>query len=225
MLGASLFTLGGFAAAWPSSVATVLQDPDTQGRIFAVGAVFFTTAAYLQWLEAINGDVADALGPSAAHAWRWFGWRPHNLGYLASGVQLVGTVMFNFNTLDALIPGLGWQQLDRLVWTPNMIGCACFLVASVFAYLEVGQGKLRPAPRSISWWIAVINLLGSLAFQVSALYSLALPSATTGLNPQLASAYTAIGGLCFFLGAYLMVPELFDEGGDSGNTDNTDATR
>lgn len=70
----------------------------------------FTSAAYLQWLEALNNDVADIIIPTDCRPrrWRFLGWRPHNLGYLAATVQLVGTVLFNIDTADALITGLGW---------------------------------------------------------------------------------------------------------------------
>jgi hypothetical protein len=49
------------------------------------------------------------------------------------------------------------------------------LPASYLAYAKVSQGAVSFAPRSIAWWVAVVNLLGSIAFQVSALYSLAGP--------------------------------------------------
>ena len=93
---------------------------------------------------------------------------------------------------------------------PDMLGCACFLVASYLAYAEVSQGGASLAPRSVSWWVAVVNLLGSVAFQISALYSFASPVPSTD-EAFAASLYTALGGLFFLLGSYLMIPELFDE--------------
>jgi len=180
-----------------------------------VGSIFFTSAAWLQWLEALNGDVADALRGDSPRSWRWWGWRPRNLGYLASAVQLLGTIMFNVNTADAMITGMTWQQADLLVWMPNMVGCVCFLVASYLAYAEVSQGAASLAPRSVSWWIAVLNLLGSVAFQLSALYSFAEPEPAAASASFWAGFYTAAGAVCFLLGSYLMVPELFDEDGPS----------
>ena len=211
MIGSSLFTLGGAAAAWPEAFSPSLRDASVLNWIFVVGAVFFTSAALLQWLEALNGDVSEALSDSAPQRWRWLGWRPHNLGYLASAIQLVGTILFNFNTIDALQGGLSWQLEDLLVWTPNMLGCACFLIASYLAYAEISGGGFSFAPRSVSWWIAVVNLLGSVAFQVSALYSVAGPTPASAEASFWAVFYTAVGGLCFLVGAYLMIPELFDE--------------
>jgi hypothetical protein len=214
-IGSALFTLGGVGATWPQSLPAALHAASTLNRIFVVGAIFFTSAAWLQWLEALNGDVAEAIANGAPRRWRWFGWRPRNLGYLASAVQLVGTVMFNLNTVDATLTGPSWQEEDLLVWAPNMLGCVCFLVASYLAYAEVSEGAASFAPRSVSWWIAVLNLLGSVAFQLSALYSFAGPEPTAAGALFRAGFYTAAGGLCFLVGSYLMIPELFDEEAES----------
>ena len=210
-VGSGLFSLGGIASTWPASVSPWLRDESVLSRIFVVGAIFFTLASWLQWLEAVNGDVAQALGNEEQAAWRWFGWCPRNLGYLASAIQLLGAIMFNLNTIDATFTGLGAKQQELWVWTPNMVGCVCFLVASYLAFAEVSQGRASLALRSLSWWIAVVNLLGSVAFQVSALYSFAFPGPASVNALFWSSFYTALGGLCFLLASYLMVPEVFDE--------------
>jgi hypothetical protein len=210
-IGSLLFTVGGVGATWPKSVPAWLANGSLLNSIFVVGAIFFTSAAWLQWLEALNGDVAEAVEDGSPRRWRWFGLRRHNIGYLASAVQLAGTVMFNFNTVDATLTGLAWAGEDLLVWTPNMLGCACFLVASYLAYAEVSQGAASFEPRSLSWWITVVNLLGSVAFQLSAFNSFAGPWAASASASFWAGFYTAAGGLCFLVGSYLMIPEVFDE--------------
>jgi hypothetical protein len=212
VVGSALFALGGGAASWPGDVP--LAPGDLNG-IFFVGSLFFTSAAWLQLMEAANGDVAEA-GHPGPRRWRWIGWQPRNLGWLASVVQLVGTVLFNFNTADAAITGLDWVDEDLLVWTPDMIGCVCFLVASVLAWMEFSHGTASFAPRSVSWWIVVINLAGSVAFQVSALYSFVGPGAADAHALFLASLGTFAGALCFLLGALLLLPEMFDGEARSG---------
>ena len=209
MVGSGLFTVGGAALAWPRWFPASLQE--RLDGVFIVGALFFTCGAVLQWLEVINGDVDEAFREGGARIWRWSRWRPRNLGYLSSTAQLVGTVMFNFNTIDAALGGLSWFQQDLLVWTPNMLGCACFLVASLLAYAEVAQGTLVVELRCVSWWIAVVNLAGSVAFLISALYSFVPPASASSPSAFMASAFTAAGGACFLVGSYLLIPELFDE--------------
>ena len=72
-IGSSLFLVGALAANWPGVFPALLQDGEVLGTVFFSGSIFFTTAAWLQWLEALNRDVADAFD-GVAHRWRWFGW-------------------------------------------------------------------------------------------------------------------------------------------------------
>lgn len=209
MVGSAHFAAGGWAATWPALAPAVLQSPVVVNWVFFIGSLFFTTAAYLQLLEAANGDVADALSPTRP-AWRWFGWKPHNLGWCASAIQLVGTVFFNFNTADAMLAGLDWEQQDLLIWTPNILGCACFLISSALAWVEISGGAASFAPRSASWWSVVLNLLGSIAFQLSALHAFVRPGTPDPNELWLAGFWTFAGALGFFFGSYLLIPELFD---------------
>ncbi len=211
IVGSAHFLVAALAGNWPEAFPPPLREARVVNWIFFIGSIFFTAAAYLQWLEAINGDVAHAFEPGQPRRFRWFGWQPRNLGYLAAAFQLVGTVLFNVNTADAMLAGLDWEREDILVWTPNMLGSVCFLVSSYIAFAEVSCGAFSFAPRSISWWIAVINLLASVAFQVSALYSVATRSPSAAGDVFATNSWTAAGAAGFLLGAYLMIPEMFDE--------------
>jgi hypothetical protein len=212
MIGSALFAIGGAQGTWPKAPVVRWLDPSLTGWIFFAGSLFFTSAAYLQWLEALNNDVADSALSARAHPrrWRFLGWRAHNLGYLASAVQLVGTILFNVNTADALIAGLTWEDEDVLVWTPDMLGSICFLVASQAALMEVSHHFWSWQPRSLSWWIAAINMLGSVLFMASAVASFVEPGSVTAA-PWLANFGTFAGAVCFLVGAYLLIPELFEE--------------
>ena len=114
------------------------------------------------------------------------------------------------NTADGLIADLSWREQDLLIWTPNMLGSVCFLVASYLAYAEVSHGAASFDPRSVSWWIAVINMMGSVAFQISAVdgFVSAPPSSIEMLFWS--TLMTAVGALCFLIAAYLLIPELSD---------------
>jgi hypothetical protein len=212
MIGSALFGLGGAQATWPDAPVLRWFDQRLIGWVFFVGAQFFTAAAYLQWLEALNNDVTKVARPngSGLRRWRFLGWCPHNLGYLAASVQLVGAGLFNSNTINALIAGIGWEGQDLVVWTPDLLGSICFLVASQLAVMEVSHHFWSFQPRSLSWWITAINLLGSVLFMISAVASFVEPGAVM-TNPWLANFGTFAGAVCFFVGAYLLIPELFDK--------------
>lgn len=48
------------------------------------------------------------------------------------------------------------------------VGSVCFVVASALAWFEVCHGWAAWRARSWSWWITLVNLIGSVAFGVSA---------------------------------------------------------
>jgi hypothetical protein len=211
LIGSALFTLGGFLATYPNTLSAELHTAVFLNNVFFVGSLFFTAAAYLQLLEAVNADVAEVDRVDLRHPeWRWFVWRPKNAGYLASLIQLVGAVFFNFNTADAMLSGLTWAEEDLLIWTPNILGCLCFLAASYLALVEVSHGFWSFQPRSVSWWIAIINLVGSLGFQISAIFSIGLPVSEPAGWTWFSNFFTFLGGLGFLVGSYLLFPEMFD---------------
>ena len=120
--------------------------------------------------------------------------------------------MFNFNTANAFISDLNWIQQDGLIWVPNIIGCSCFLIASRLAFIEVCHGYWGWHPENIEWWITALNLLGSLGFILSALYSLSVPPGDSSTSfSWLSALFTFQGALCFLVANYLLLPEMFSE--------------
>jgi hypothetical protein len=197
---AVLFAIGSacfFVGPFPGFVALVGSKVD--GIVFFVGSIFFTSAAALQWLETINADPGPV---QPRRRFRALSWEPRRIDWWASGIQLAGTLFFNVNTWHAMQTGLDAQSYDALVWTPDIRGCACFLVASWLAYAEVG-GRAR----TLGWWIAALNLLGSVFFAVSAVAAYWVPDEGSVLDLAAANLFTALGGLCFLAGAVLLLPE------------------
>ena len=63
------------------------------------------------------------------------------------------------------------------------------------------------SPTSLSWWITALNLVGSLAFGVSAVAAYIVPSTGQLWNAELSNLGTFVGALCFLVGAFLLLPE------------------
>ncbi|MEO1194024.1 MAG: hypothetical protein AAFY02_19865 [Pseudomonadota bacterium] len=210
MIGASCFILASAAGLFPGLFGRFAQSPTAINLTFFIGSLFFTTAAWLQLLAAVNADRIAAIAHRAPlrGQLRWFAWRPHEIGWLSAFSQFVGTLLFNLNTLDALLPGLGWLQQDLLIWTPDVIGSVCFLTASVLAAMEYAAASRSWDLGDVSWWVVVANLLGSLAFGVAAVYSVVLPGSEDVLDAQAVNAYTCLGAFGFLVGAALLFPEL-----------------
>ncbi len=210
MIGASCFAVASWAGLSPKLFGSFAANAFEVNLVFFIGSIFFTTAAYLQLLAAVNADRLSAIAHRQIpdEPFRWFAWRAGEIGWAAAFIQFVGTVLFNVNTFDALLTDLNWLQEDLLIWTPDVLGSVCFLVASALALLEYGHRLLNWQPRDVSWWIVNINMLGSIAFGISAVYALVLPDTGDLLDAWAVNAWTLLGAVCFFLGAYLLLPEL-----------------
>ena len=198
---AGLFALGsvGFALGSLPPLAAALRD--NAAGLFFGASLLFTTAAYMQFHEAANaGD--DVNGQQRTH--RLARLRTESLGWWATSTQLVGTLAFNISTLAAMVDLSPWRE-ETLVWAPDAVGSICFLVASTAALSEICSRVLCWDPRSSSWWVAAINLAGSLAFGVSAVAARVLPTTGEPANIDRVNSATFIGA-ALFLAAALLLP-------------------
>ena len=193
MTGSALFSFGAAGALFGISAASA-------GRVFFAGSIFFTTAAYLQLVQVINGPDTRT---DQHHAIAMWGWQPERLEWWATFIQLLGTLMFNLSTFDAM-QSLDPLAEDVLVWAPDALGSICFLIASYVAFVAVCRGWPCWRPHDAPWWVAATNLLGSIAFGLSAVTSIYVLDTGMMLDPWSANAWTLVGGLCFFVGAYLL---------------------
>ena len=78
---------------------------------------------------------------------------------------------------------------EPLVWRPDALGSVCFLVASWLAYAAAGPRRLSWRPHDLGWTIAMLNLVGSVFFGLSAIGAYVVPS--TAGAPQRATSRTA----------------------------------
>ena len=163
------------------AAASLPGASDLSERVVAVtyfvGSIFFTTAAFEQ-LRTARGEGSEVA---------------------AALVQFAGTLFFNVTTFADMIERLDAHQADLLVWSPDALGSVCFLVSSVLAEIAV-WGPLVPARRS-----ATLNLVGSVAFGISAVAAYAIPNTDELLNASLATSTTLVSALCFFWAARVLV--------------------
>ena len=201
---AVLFAVGSFLFALgtvPAYVDAVGTSWD--GVTFFVGSLFFTSAGFLTYREAV-----DATPPvPGAPRRRIFVLAPRRIDWWATAVQLAGTLLFNISCGNAMRVNLTAQAAHQHVWRPDAFGSICFLVASTLAWFEVAHGWVAWRPRSWSWWITLLNLTGSIAFGVSAVAGYINPSTGQLNNADRASVATFVGAVCFLLGALLLLPE------------------
>ena len=202
IVGSTCFVLGSVPAYLDAVGGTV------DGVTYFVGSLFFTSASFCQLVQAQSPGTTgvDEEGQDRAAPVRLLGWEPHDRGWLAAATQFPGTLFFNVSTLAALTHNANAAESDRYVWRPDLFGSILFLVASAFGILAVSGGFLVVERRSVAWWVAWVNMVGSVLFMASALASYVLPSTDELVSTRLSVAGTLLGAVCFLVGAALMFP-------------------
>ena len=205
MIGSLLFSSGAIMDLFFEKVLSAF----TINLTYFIGSLFFTSAAYGQFLQATNANIALVSGPlEKTKEWRWWTRGLQSPGFLASTSQLIGTILFNINTFDAFYSTLTPMGVSIMIWVPDMIGSVLFLVSSFFAWVEIYHDNYIKRFRSVTWWLVWFNILGSVFFQLSAIFAFIKPFTGKVEDNRLSVIYTFWGAVCFFTGAYLSVIEI-----------------
>jgi hypothetical protein len=201
--GGSLFALGAAIAQLGSGNATAAAS------IYFAGGIFFSTGGYASLLGAINAP--RSLGPDgtpAAGRWRWWTYEPRRIDWLSTFVLFAGTLAFGVSLITAFLKGLTTHQENRLIWSPEMIGCILFLISGHLAMGEICH-RFRPclSRRDLGWAIVAINQVGSILFMVSALAAFIRPVTGSEVNVDVANWGTLSGAVCFAIGGLMQAFE------------------
>jgi hypothetical protein len=195
-IAATAFVAGGSLFAIGAALAQSGASADLYLWVYLVGGVFFSSGGYASLVQVANEpDEPEGFVPTG---WRWWSREPRRLAWLSALVLFTGTLVFAVNLIDSFIENLGAAGADRLVWSPDMVGCALFLVSGHLAMVEIGGGWRRFwRRRDLGWWIVAVNQLGSILFMVSAVASFVRPSTGDELAVGVANWGTLTGALCF----------------------------
>lgn len=190
MIGSFLFALGTAFAIWN------VADLEVTNVFCFVGAWFFTTAGLFQTI--LSGSPTVEMPDSGVRVFR--------AEWLAAVTQSLGTVLFNVSTTAALTATTVRGQ-EKYVWNPDAGGSVAFLVSAVFVLIDYKHRRRAWDPTKPGWWSALINMLGCIAFGVSAVGAFIEPSGSVA-NASLANWGTFIGAICFFLASLIALPQL-----------------
>ena len=196
-VAATAFLVGGSLFALGAGLAQAGVDFTVCATIYILGGVFFSSGGYASVLQVVN-EPPGGLGEELAEGWRWWSHEPRRLQWLSAVVLFTGTLVFAINLVDSFIEGLSPTAEDRLVWSPDMVGCALFLISGHLAMAGISGGFWRVwRRRDLGWWIVAVNQLGSVLFMVSAVASFVRPSSGDALATGIANWGTLSGALCF----------------------------
>jgi hypothetical protein len=187
-IGSACFVLG------PLPLYATAVGSRATAMTFFVGSIFFTTAAYLSYLQVVRNAGR-----------RWFAWVPGDMGLWAALIQLIGTLYFNVTTFAAFLD-VPADLVNRVVWRPDAVGSVCFLVASALAFAEAGHRWWSWRPGHRDWHITALNMWGSVFFGLSAIGAYVQPSGEL-TNAQWSNGGTLLGAVCFLIASLLMMPE------------------
>ncbi|MGW7362048.1 hypothetical protein ACWGI8_01155 [Streptomyces sp. NPDC054841] len=209
-IAAIAFVIGGALFAAGAAVAQFGSGGGTEcASIYFAGGLFFNTGGYVSLLQVINAPrhVGGGEGRLVTRRWHWWSYEPMRVDWLSTSVLFAGTLVFAVNLLDSFLRGLNVQQVNRLIWAPDVIGCVLFLVSGHLAFVEICHGRPCARPRNLGWWIVAVNQLGSVLFMVSALAAFTRPATGNLVNADIANWGTLTGALCFSLAGLLQLGE------------------
>ena len=179
--------------------------------LFAIGSTLFAIAT-MPGLPAVAGaGLANLLCFIGSWFFTTAGWmqlvlskRARRIGWLSAAVQFAGTILFNIST-GASLWAHAVKPERRLVWAPDFLGSVAFLVSGVLGVVAVTALVGIFELKSRDWQAEWINMLGCIAFGVSALGAFVTKSGVT-VDALLANVGTFIGALCFLVAALLILP-------------------
>ncbi|MEH6832968.1 MULTISPECIES: hypothetical protein [Falsihalocynthiibacter] len=205
-IGSFLFIAGSILTLWPVAAHTFSMSGFDVNAVFFLGSIFFTIAGYLQLFQAAN---SGALPHENAEPRRFvlIGWQPSQIGWLSSFLQFLGTLLFNACTFMALLSIESWLQQDLAIWVPDLLGSILFLTSGYLAFIETCHRYWSWRPWDISWWGALVNFAGCVAFMISAVMAFVPSGGASSAVITASVAWTLIGAVGFFVGAVLVLVE------------------
>ena len=189
-IGSLCFLAGAlpFYAAWAGTVWTNVT--------FFVGSIFFTLAALIQLV--LSGRRPPRGDTNRADRADWW----------AAAIQFAGTLLFNVSTVGALLAAIARPDAVGVGWRPDAWGSAAFLISSALAVAATRERERLWDRDARTWHGTGLNMLGSIAFGVSAVAAYVVPSTGDLVSERWTNLGTAIGAICFFAAAVLSRREI-----------------
>ncbi|EED16990.1 integral membrane protein [Talaromyces stipitatus ATCC 10500] len=163
----------------------------------------------------------DGLKETSPEEERSFQWLPswtelrthyfHELGFLASLVQLIGATIFwiaGFTGLPGIIDHMSWGLTDGVYWVPQIVGGFCFVLSGFLFTIETQPKWYIPAPSILGWHIGAWNFIGGIGFTLCG--ALGPASSSSGVEYQTCLA-TFWGSWAFLIGSVIQWYESVDK--------------
>jgi YrhK-like protein len=120
-------------------------------------------------------------------------WAPRRLTWWIAVLFMVGSALFALGSLPPYFENVS----PRAVGVTFFAGSVFFTAAATGQFLDVVR-----SPRDLDWWAALVQLAGTLWFNVTT-YDAMATDLTTKQTDKLVWAPDAIGSICFLVASYL----------------------
>jgi hypothetical protein len=193
ILGSVLFCVGAILP-FTSGLSTAVTNV-----VYLVGSSLYLVGALIQFIQGRRMKINHRDDASAMR-------HLANKNSRAAGIQAIGALLFQTSMTGALIRSLSIAEQERIIWVPDLFGALCFLVASSMFFtlrypIQHRQGNGRSARE-----LAMMNIVGSAFFVISALGAYIVPLTDQSIYPQIANLGTFAGAVLFLLSSIPGLP-------------------
>ena len=171
----------------------------TTNVVYLVGSSLYLVGAFIQFIQGRRMKINHR---DDAVAMR----RLANKNSRAAGIQALGALLFQTSMTGAFIRSLSIAQQERIIWVPDLFGALCFLIASsMFFTLRYPIQHRQDNGRSARE-LAMMNIVGSAFFVISALGAYIVPLTDQAIYPRIANLGTVAGAVLFLLSSIPGLP-------------------
>jgi hypothetical protein len=144
-------------------------------------------------------------------------WAPGAIGWWIGALFAIGSICFALGAAPGYV-GLVGGEVDAITF---FVGSIFFTSAALLQYLEVANASRVPPgqpgherwrlltwePRRIDWWAALVQLVGTVYFNVSTFHAIDLELSASGAN-DLVWRPDVVGSICFLVASGLAWAEV-----------------
>lgn len=193
IVGSVLFALGAVLPLIPQIPGEAIN------LIYFVGSGLYLVGASIQVVQGRRQRLNERLGPSLVRSFA-------NRNSMAASVQGFGAILFQTSMTGALLRHLTIAEQESIIWVPDLVGAMCFVTASSLFYsLHYPIQHRKDDPRDARF-LAMLNIIGSSFFVLSALGAYIEPLTDQELYPMVANIGTLVGAAFFLVSSIPGLP-------------------
>lgn len=193
IVGSILFAAGAALPLIPEFPIAVINVT------YLVGSSLYLIGASVQFVQGRRMKINDRGDATAVR-------RFANKNSRAAAVQAFGAILFQTSMTGTLINALSVTQQERIIWAPDLVGAACFVTASSMFFTLSYPIQQRQENRVSARFLAMLNIIGSMFFVLSALGAYIVPLTDQSIYPEVANVGTFIGAIFFFISSIPGLP-------------------